>query len=109
MSLDKLALLEIFKPKIIDSVVPGVGPVRLRELSAPEVSDIREVCKAGKNEAEFGFRLVIAALVDDEDKPVFTADDLDTMRAASQRSIGALVVKVMEINGFTLKGDAEKN
>ena len=35
MSLDKTSLLALFAPKIIDQDVPGVGAVRLRELSAP--------------------------------------------------------------------------
>ena len=53
MSLDKSALLAIFTPKIVDREVPGIGAVRLRELSAPEVSDLREACRTEKEKADF--------------------------------------------------------
>ena len=106
--MDKSALLALLAPKTITTDIDGIGPVALRELSAPEVSEIRESCKGGQ-ENDFGFRLVAASLVDDAGAPLFGADDFPSLRAASQRSMGALVAKVMEINGFTLKGDAEKN
>lgn len=109
MSLDKAALLALFAPKIIDKDVPCVGTVRLRELSAPEVSDIREACKTEAQKADFGFRLVIASVVDDTGAPTFTAGDLPTLRGAAQSRIGELVSAVMAINGFSVKEDAAKN
>ena len=109
MSLDKSALLAIFAPKIIDQNVPGVGTVRLRELSAPEVSDIREACKTEAQKADFGFLLVIASVVDDTGQPTFTAADLPDLRASAQSRIGELVSAVMAVNGFSVKEDAAKN
>lgn len=109
MSLDKAALLSLFAPKIIEKDVPGVGTVRLRELSAPEVADIRERCKTDADKADFGFLLVISSVVDGDGAQTFTADDLPSLRAAAQSRIGALVSAVMEINGFTLAEGAEKN
>ncbi|GEM_PF-2868900 len=109
MSLYKSALLAIFAPKIIAQDVPGVGTVRLRELSAPEVSDIREACKTEAQKADFGFLLVIASVVDDADQPTFTAADLPALRASAQSRIGELVSAVMAVNGFSIQEDAAKN
>lgn len=109
MSLDKAALLAIFQPKVIEKDVPGVGKVRLRELSAPEVSSIRESCKGDEKKGDFGFLLVIAAVVDDDGKPLFAASDLDALRGSAQGRIGEMVGAVMELNGFHVKEDAEKN
>lgn len=106
--MDKTALLALFQPKIIDVDVPGIGPLRLRELSAPEVSDAREACKDEKK-ADFGLRLIIKSVVDEQGEPTFTLADLDSLRNASQRSMGELVTKVMEINGFQMKEGAAKN
>ena len=109
MSLDKAALLALFAPQIIDRDVPGVGAVRLRELSAPEVSDLREACKTEAQKADFGFHLVIASVVDDTGTPTFTAADLPALRASAQSRIGELVSAVMAVNGFSIQGDAARN
>lgn len=109
MSLDKAALLALFAPKIIDKPVEGIGNVRLRELSAPEVSAIREACTPEDRRADFGLLLLIAALVDDAGAPVFTADDLPSIRGSAQVRISELVGVVMEVNGFRIKEDAVKN
>ena len=109
MSLDKAALLALFAPQIIDRDVPGVGTVRLRELSAPEVSEIREACKTEAQKADFGFHLVIASVVDDTGTPTFTAADLPALRASAQSRVGELVSAVMTVNGFSVKEDAAKN
>ncbi|WP_374690313.1 hypothetical protein [Accumulibacter sp.] len=109
MSLDKAALLALFAPQIIDREVPGVGTVRLRELSAPEVSDLREACKTEAQKADFGFHLVIASVVDDTGTPTFTAADLPALRASAQSRIGELVSAVMTVNGFSVREDAAKN
>ena len=109
MALDKTALLALFAPKIIDRDVPGVGQVRLRELSAPEVSDIREACKTDAQKADFGFLLAIASVVNDDGKPTFTVSDLPALRVSAQSRIGELVSAVMAVNGFSIKDGAEKN
>jgi len=109
MALDKASLLARFAPQIIDRDVPGVGTVRLRELSAPEVSDLREACKTEPQKADFGFHLVIASVVDDTGAPTFTTNDLPTLRASAQSRIGELVSAVMAVNGFSVKEDAAKN
>lgn len=109
MSLDKAALLALFAPKIIDQDVPGIGAVRLRELSAPEVSDIREACKTDAQKADFGFLLVIASVVNHNAQPMFSTADLPDLRASAQSRIGELVSAVMAVNGFSVKEDAAKN
>lgn len=108
MSLNKSDLLALFAPKIIDQDVPGIGPVRLRELSAPEVTTIRDACQ-GDKQGDFGFRLVITSVVDEAGAPEFTAEDLPILRQAAQSRIGELVAAVMRINGFIAKEGAAKN
>lgn len=109
MSLDKAALLSLFAPKVVERDVPGVGAVRMRELSAPEVSDIRESCKTEAQKADFGFLLIIASVVDDNNDPVFVQADLPVLRSSAQSRIGELVTSVMSANGFSVKEDAAKN
>lgn len=108
MSYDRKSLLELFKPKTIERPVPGVGNILLRELSAPEISDIREACKDDKKH-DFGFHLVIASVVDQAGKTVFTPGDLAELRGAAQGRFGELVAVVMEVNGFQVKEGAAKN
>lgn len=108
MSLDKSALLALFSPKIIDQQVAGLGIVRLRELSAPEVSEIRAACSTEALKADFAFHLIIASVVDDAGHAAFTAADLPDLRGAAQARIGELVSAVLAINGFQVKDDAEK-
>ena len=85
------------------------GAGRIFELSAPEVSDLREACKTEAQKADFGFHLVIASVVDDTGAPTFTANDLPTLRASAQSRIGELVSAVMAVNGFSVKEEAAKN
>jgi hypothetical protein len=106
--MDKAALLALFAPKIIEVDVPGIGLTRLRELSAPEVNDAREAC-AKADKSDFGLYLIIASVVDADDKPLFARADLDDLRKASQRTMGEMVTAVMEINGFQVKDAAPKN
>lgn len=94
-------LLGFFKPKIVERQV-GEGKVFFRELSAPEVSDLREACKTPEKKADFGFHLVIASVVDADGKPVFSVDDLPMLRAGAQSRVGLVVEEVMKVNGFTI-------
>lgn len=110
---DKASLLAMFQPKIVSQPVAGVGSVLFRELSAPEVSDIRDLCQSKDKKADFGFKLVIASLVDESGQPVFTDADLPSLRSSAQVRIGNLVTAVMAVNGFQLDAkaaeDAAKN
>ena len=106
---DKASLLAMFQPKIVEKPVEGLGNLRLLELSAPEVSDIRETCQTKESKGDFGFKLAIASLVDEAGVPVFTKEDLPTLRTSAQARIGALVEAVMDINGFKVsKAAAEE-
>jgi hypothetical protein len=109
MSLDKASLLALFAPQVIPQTVDGVGEVRLRELSAPEVSDIRDACQAKDTKADFGFRLVIASVVNEDGQPIFNLSDLPDLRSKAQVRIGNLIEAVMKVNGFTVREDAAKN
>lgn len=110
---DKQSLLAIFKPRVVEKFVKDVGTIRLRELSAPEVSEIRKACQAEDKKGDFGIKLVIASVVDQGDKPVFSDADLPELRPAAQSRLGNLVTAVMEVNGFHIDAkaveDAAKN
>lgn len=109
MNYDRKSLLDFFKPQTLEKEVAGIGKVLLRELSAPEVSDIREACKSEEKKQDFGYHLVIAALVDERGQPVFSPGDLAELRGAAQGRFGELVTAVMEMNGFQVKEGAVKN
>lgn len=105
--MDKLALLAALAPRVVDVNVDGIGTVKVRELSAPEVVSIRDACKSDKD--DFGFRLVVAAVQDETGAPMFTIDDLPSLRSAAQSRIGDLVARVMEANGFQMREVGAKN
>lgn len=109
MSLDKSAILNLLKPQIVKKSVKGFGDVALIELSAPEVTSLREACKDEATKADFGFRMVIASVVDEEGNRAFKEEDLPELRLAAQSRIGELVAAVMEVNGFSIANDAVKS
>lgn len=109
MSLDKTTILGLLKPQIITKTVTGFGDVSLVELSAPQVTALRDACKDESTKGDFGFRMVIAAVVDAEGNQLFKEDDLPELRAAAQSRIGELVSAVMDANGFSIKVDDVKN
>ncbi|HEY3432550.1 MAG TPA: hypothetical protein VGK09_08380 [Rhodocyclaceae bacterium] len=95
------------QPKMDVVPVPGLGKVRLRELSAPEVVAIRDTTKAKKD--DFGFYLVIRSVVDESGAAIFADEDLASLQGSGQNSIGKLVSAVMKHNGFQVQGDEAKN
>lgn len=109
MSLDKTSILGLLKPQIINKSVVGFGEISLVELSAPQVTALRDACKDEETKGDFGFRMVIASVVDAEGNKLFKEEDLPDLRAAAQSRIGELVSAVMEVNGFSIKVDDVKN
>lgn len=100
-------LLGFFKAGTVERTIGG-RKVLFRELSAPEVSDIRKACKANDSTDDFGFHLVIASLVDEGGNLVFTKDDLPALRAGAQGRIGQFVEAVMDVNGFVVTKAADE-
>ncbi len=109
MSLDKSSILNLLKPQILKKPVKGFGEINLIELSAPQVTALRDACKDEETKADFGFRMVIASVVDDQGTPVFKDADLPELRTSAQSRIGELVSAVMEANGFSVSADAVKS
>lgn len=109
MSLDKSSILNLLKPQIIKKTVSGFGEINLVELSAPQVTALRDACKDEATKADFGFRMVISSVVDDQGEPLFKEADLPELRASAQSRIGELVSAVMDANGFSISNDAVKN
>jgi hypothetical protein len=105
--MNKEQLLASLQPKIEVVPVAGLGDLRLRELTAPEVVAIRDTTKTKKE--DFGFHLVIKSVVDDAGAPMFSVEDLDALRGSGQNSIGLLVSAVMKHNGFLVQGEEAKN
>lgn len=108
MSLDKSSILNLLKPQIIKKPVTGFGEINLVELSAPQVTALRDACKDEATKADFGFRMVIASVVDEQGELLFKESDLPELRASAQSRIGELVSAVMEANGFSISNDAVK-
>lgn len=109
MSLDKTSILGLLKPQIISKDVAGFGNINLIELSAPQVTALRDACKDEETKGDFGFRMVIASVVDAEGNKMFKEEDLPELRSSAQSRIGELVSAAMDVNGFSIKVDDVKN
>lgn len=87
--------------------VDGFGPLCIKQLTVAENDVVRASVQKDAAASEFGLRLLVAAVVDDANTPIFTAADLPSLQASSGAKIDGLIKKVLEINGF--KGTDEKN
>lgn len=106
--MDKNALLAALAPKRTQFPIDGFGTVDIRQLSVEEVDDIRLAIKSDDaKKDEFGLRLVMLAVADDEGNRVFDEADFPKLRASSNVVMDKLVGKALEFNGFK-KADAEK-
>lgn len=101
------ALLAALASATISTEVEGYGSVNLRQITVADNDAVRAQLKEGDAPSEFGLRLLISSLVDDEGSAIFAADDIAALRQSSGTKIDALIKKVLENNGF--EGTEEKN
>ena len=98
--MNKIALLAALAVSYSIVEVEGVGPVRMKKLSVAEVDDAR-ARTTGKTGSAFGLTLTAYSVVDDMDQPVFSAEDLQPLQAASSTLVDKLVQAVLALNGYS--------
>ena len=97
MSIGRSEFLEAAKTDYSVVAVDGLGDVRLRNLSAIEVEEMRV---DADNPLSFGLRAIIASVVDDAGEPVLQADDFDQLGRLPLPVIETLITEISTINGF---------
>lgn len=98
-TLDRAAILAASAPDFEDFDLPGVGKVRLRQLTAGDLLGLPDGEKHGA-------ALVARALVDADGKRLFGDDDLDVVTTMRTAVFSKLVARIMAMN-FTAKDAAE--
>ena len=89
---------------VIERDLPGLGVVRIKQLSVAEYDDVRGRTKADAPASEFGLALTAYALVDDAGHPLLSQGDLQPLRAAAGTKVDALVGAVLDVNGYKRAG-----
>jgi hypothetical protein len=74
------------------------GSVRIRPVTAAEALRFAEDLK--KNESEAGLRMLAATAVDEQGKPLFTAEDVRKLSTKSLRAINRLQEASLILNGL---------
>lgn len=98
--MDKKAILDSLSIPKGDADLGGT-PVRIRGLSAGE-----EVMFAGdQGYAANMLQICAACIIDDDDNPLFTPDELDAMRSGV---LSPVLVEILKIS-FPKKGNTRKN
>ena len=104
MSFNKAAFVQCLQPAITPLTLDAFGDVWLRQISVDEAAAIRAAAK-GATGAEFGLRLVVATLAQEDGTPMLTLDDLPALRSAADAKMGKLVERVLEVNGYKAATD----
>jgi hypothetical protein len=104
---NKSNFLAAIKPKAQPFDVEGFGPVSISQLTVAEVENLRAGMKNDGNTDQFGLRLVLMAVVDEDGAHVFDDTDLPALQSSANATLESLVGKALEVNGFK-KAD-EKN
>lgn len=89
-------LLAFFLPAIVTEPVSGVGDLRIRQVTEPEVKAAREA--ANKDNGDFCRRLVVAAVVGDDNQPLLNEGDLPALAAGAFGSVDLIVGAVLKAN-----------
>ena len=100
-------LLAALAPTTSTIDVEGFGPQRIKQLTVAENDAVRKLVTADSPPSEFGLRLLVESVVDEQGTAVFTFADLPALQASSGTKIDGLIKQVLAINGF--KGTEEKN
>lgn len=105
MTIDKTALLAALACTSVTVRVDGFGDVIIRQVSVAENDRIRAGIKADPDAAHssFGLQLLVASVIDDTGVPVFTADDIPTLKQAAGRKVDKLVEAVLDANGYAVE------
>jgi hypothetical protein len=113
MLLTKKQILEAVL-KTRDVPVPEWGgAVRITEISPAKLREIKAAGKGEKNgkgekdgkdgeqDQSFGFRLMVASIVDEEGKSVFSMDDVPALESKSNAALKRVMDEISYLNAFT--------
>ncbi len=102
------AFLAKLAPQVIQDTVQPFGVINIRQLPVAEVETLREA--AGKDSREFCRRLIVASVLDEFHRQVFTDDDLPALAGGVFGVVDSLVGAVLRANGMGQSPEAaEKN
>lgn len=110
--LTKEQLLAAAEPAIETVPVAGLGDIRVKVMDGFARDELQKTLQdQGTSDSVYFSALIVATLVDDAGQPMFTAGDVDTLRAKSAefvRKIGLACAKVNALGDVQTK-EAEKN
>lgn len=107
--MDRNTFLQRTKLKTKDIEIPDTGTVRVRELSAVQVSNYAKQHKAGAEEIDLLVSLVIGSVIDESGNPLFkeTEAERQEIRELPLSVLKAIADTATELAGIT--EDAKKN
>lgn len=110
--LTKDQLLAAIEPRIETRAVAGVGTLNIKIMDGVARDALQQTLREKGTADSVYFAAVIAAtVVDDSGVPLFSADDIETLRAKSYDALKAIGVACSEVNrlGPDQQQEAEKN
>lgn len=105
------ALLAALAPRKVPQTIEGFGTVYIREIPVAEADEVAALAKQkeeGSPASDFGLNLLLRAVVDEADQPLFDADSIALLRASSGVKVDELVGRVLEVNNYK-KVENQKN
>lgn len=111
--MNKEQILAAFAPQVVEEPVKALNgaTVRFQELSGAARDALYDSAKNGSGNSGFEATLIAATVVDESDKPIFTTDDVATMRAGRAALLEELSQIAMRLNalGQHAQEEASKN
>lgn len=110
--LTKEQLLAAIEPRIETRVVTGVGTINIKIMDGVARDALQQTLREKGTADSVYFAAVIAAtVVDDAGVQIFSADDIEMLRAKSYDALKAIGIACSEVNrlGPDQQKEAEKN
>lgn len=110
--LTKEQLLAVVEPKIETVDVKGVGKIRIKVMDGAARDELQKTLREkGTSDSVYFAAVIVAAVVDASGAPMFTADEVELLRAKSYDAIRAIGVACSDVNrlGADQQKEAEKN
>lgn len=104
MAITRDQLLAALIPAAVVKPVPGVGDLRIRQITEAQFSALGDVSGEGKD--AFLSKITVLSLVDDGDAPLLTDADIPALQAGAFGPVQAIFGAVADVNGL---GKKEKN
>ncbi|SAK69484.1 hypothetical protein AWB80_03571 [Caballeronia pedi] len=111
--MNKEQILAAFAPQVVEEPVKALGgaTVRFRELSGAARDALYDSAKSGGGNSGFEATLIAATVVDENDTPMFSEDDVTAMRSGRAPLLEELSQIAMRLNalGQRAQEEASKN